>query len=54
MVWHNILHDRINLIINDDQSIELSTELHLACTDWLALKYRIVLNDWLHALLTGG
>jgi hypothetical protein len=54
----------MNLIINDDRSIELSAELHLACTNSddiissssfnLALEHRLLLIDWLNALLTGG
>jgi hypothetical protein len=64
MVWCGVIHDCINLIINDNRSIKLLTELHLACTDLdgitgsssfnLALEHRLFFTDWLNFLLTEG
>jgi hypothetical protein len=63
-VWCGIFHDRVNLIINDNWSIKLFAELHLACTDLddiissssfnLALEHDLFFIDWLDFLLTGG
>jgi hypothetical protein len=60
----DIFHNRINLLFNEDRSIKLHAELHLACTDLdgigsssflnLTLKHGLFLIDWLNFLLTGG
>jgi hypothetical protein len=60
----NILHDCVDLNINDDRSVKLFAEPHLACTDLdgiidsspfnLALDHDLFFIDRLDVLLIGG
>jgi hypothetical protein len=63
-VWCDILHDGVGLIINDDRSVKLFIELHLACTNLddiigsspfnVALEHGVLFIDWFNFLLTRG
>jgi hypothetical protein len=64
VVWCNIFHPCVGLIINDDRSIEFFIKLYLACTNLddiagsspfnFALERGFSFTGWLNFLLTGG